>query len=84
LNFERGQIKIAVQTLISNPVFRVGVVVGYRMAVINSRDEVPTASDTVSATENVETKTHPLASISGLLERHPLRDEYLEALGITE
>ena len=29
-------------------------------------------------------ENHPLASVSGLLENHPLRDEYLEALGITE
>ena len=29
-------------------------------------------------------ENHPFASISGLLENHPLRDEYLEALEITE
>ena len=27
---------------------------------------------------------HPLASVSGILEDHPLRDEYLEALKRTE
>jgi hypothetical protein len=29
-------------------------------------------------------ENHPLAPVSGLLENHPLRDEYLDALGITE
>ncbi len=39
--------------------------------------------NTAAKSETVEVG-HLFADISGLLEDHPLRDEYLEALGITE
>lgn len=52
-------------------------------------DPIPTQADTTNAATATVRQTalyhnHPLASVSGLLEDHPLRDEYLEALRITE
>lgn len=52
-------------------------------------DPIPVQAHTTSATSAKVRQTalyhnHPLASVSGLLEDHPLRDEYLVALEITE
>lgn len=45
----------------------------------------PTESDAAEPERIVvEQPSHPWASISGLLENHPLRDRYLEALKVTE
>ena len=52
-------------------------------------EPIPTQASTANAPTTKVRHTalyenHPLASVSGLLEGHPLRDEYLEALRITE
>jgi hypothetical protein len=43
-----------------------------------------TAVATATVSKYALHENHPLASISGLLEHHPLRDEYLKALDIVE
>ena len=52
-------------------------------------EPLPAQTNTASTTSAKVRQTalyhnHPLASVSGLLEDHPLRDEYLEALRRTE
>lgn len=52
--------------------------------VVGSRPANTTVTSAVNVPQSALREHHPLASISGMLETHPLRDEYLEALGITE
>lgn len=51
-------------------------------------DPIPTQVNTANTITRVRHtalyENHPLASVSGLLEEHPLRDEYLEVLRMTE
>ena len=63
----------------STRIIRAGVTVEIVTRKLRTENKT-TKSDTVE----VRPVEHSFAAISGLLEHHPLRDEYLEALGITE
>lgn len=55
----------------------------WKITEIRPRNE-SASPNTASGSEYALHGNHPFAPVSGLLENHPLRDEYLEALGITE